>query len=112
MNLTPSYVKMLAAYLGSDSIKAMKLATTTGIALAQDLTLAEQNIIGNVFFIVIGNILIKMAHFSDNEQNEIWQQTREAEFELTEIRIELQKIQKRLDELKITSANHSHRLEE
>jgi deoxyhypusine synthase len=109
MNRMSSYIKMVAAYLESDSIKAMKLATTTGIALAQDLTLAEQNIIGNVF-IVIGNILIKLAHFSDDEQNEIWQQAREAEIELTEIRIELQK--KRLDELKITSANHSHRLEE
>lgn len=111
MNPMSSYVKMVAAYLESDSGKAMKLATTTGIALARDLTLAEQNIIGNVF-IVIGNILIKMAHFSDDEQNEIWQQARETEIELTEIRIEMQKIQKRLDELRITSANHSHRLEE
>lgn len=111
MVLVSAYMKMLAASLALNPAKAMKLALTTGIVLARDLTPAEQNIIGNVF-IVIGNLLIKLAHSSDNEQKKEWQQVREIEIELTEISIEIQKLQKRLDELPKRSGNHSHRLEE
>jgi len=92
-------MKLLANYLEPfDPNKTMELAVETGRILAKELNPKEQAIIGNIF-IMIGSILTQTSHTDDEPKNK-WQHAREAKFELSEIEMETQNLQKRLDKLR------------
>jgi hypothetical protein len=89
------FVKHLAILLkpiGPDG--AIKSAIYAGTLIADELNSDERRIIGNSF-LVIGSILIKRDDLENN-----WQQKREVEVERLEIELELQKLQKRIDDFK------------
>ncbi|WP_143122486.1 hypothetical protein [Sporomusa acidovorans] len=80
-----------------DPEKVMRLAAQAAKILAEELNPNEQEILGSLF-IVLGNILIKSSDLNAEPQNKS-QQNREAALEFVEIELELQKLQKRVDEL-------------
>lgn len=101
IDLLPSKMKSIKAIIDYlkllDPERALQSASKTGIILAKELDANEREILGNAY-IVIGSILTKLSCFPTEEKIK-WQQTREAQIELQEIEIELQKTHKYVDEL-------------
>lgn len=105
MDSVSPFMKLVATRLKPlGPTETMKCAVEAGTILARDLNPDEQEIIGNAF-LVIGHILTKISQYHHDDSENKWQQAREAQIELSEIEMEIQKLQQRID--KLVPANSS-----
>jgi len=102
MIFNSSYLKQIISFMQSlGAGKLMRFAVLTGITLAKDLDRKEQEIMGNVL-IVTGKTLTMASHSLDDAENKSkWQQ-------YGEIEIEIQELQKRVQDLQIRLASLSN----